>query len=68
LIEIDITPNRVDAASHFGVARDMAAYFSIRDKSIKLSRPSVDNFQVQHHRLSIPVTVEIRRLVHAIQL
>ncbi|HOH54816.1 MAG TPA: phenylalanine--tRNA ligase subunit beta [Paludibacteraceae bacterium] len=58
LIEIDITPNRVDAASHFGVARDMAAYFSIRDKSIKLSRPSVDNFQVQHHRLSIPVTVE----------
>lgn len=58
VMEIDLTPNRVDAASHFGVARDLAAYFSLRDKSIKLTRPSVDNFQVQQHGLTIPVTVE----------
>ena len=30
LFEVDITPNRIDAASHFGVARDLAAYFSLR--------------------------------------
>lgn len=33
LIEVDITPNRVDATSHFGVARDLAAYYSFHTKS-----------------------------------
>lgn len=58
LIEVDITPNRVDAASHFGVARDLAAYFSIVDPDIKLTKPSVDQFHVQNNNLSIPVKVE----------
>ena len=58
IIEVDITPNRVDAASHFGVARDLAAYFSIRNKEIKLSKPSVEAFKVQNTSLEIPVIVE----------
>lgn len=58
LIEVDITPNRIDAASHFGVARDLAAYFSFRNPEIKLHKPAVDNFNVQNTNLSIPVSVE----------
>ena len=58
LLEVDITPNRIDAASHFGVARDLAAFFALKDKSVKLTRPSVDAFTVQNTKLSIPVTVE----------
>ncbi|NDV45937.1 phenylalanine--tRNA ligase subunit beta [Paludibacter sp. 221] len=58
VLEVDITPNRADAISHYGVARDVAAYFSIRDKSVKLSKPSVDSFAVQNTNRGIPVAVE----------
>jgi phenylalanyl-tRNA synthetase beta chain len=58
LIEVDITPNRIDAASHFGVARDLAAYFAIKNPQIKLTKPAVDAFKVQHTKLTIPVQVE----------
>lgn len=58
LIEVDITPNRVDAASHFGVARDLAAYFALVDPSVQLSKPSVDAFKVQNQSLTIPVSIE----------
>ena len=58
LLEVDITPNRVDAASHFGVARDLAAYFALKNPAIKLTKPSVDAFKVQNTNLTIPVTVE----------
>lgn len=58
LIEVDITPNRVDAASHFGVARDLAAYFALVDPNITLTKPSVEKFAVQNKNLFIPVNVE----------
>lgn len=58
LLEVDITPNRVDAASHYGVARDLAAYFALKNPDIKLCKPSVEAFAVQNSKLSIPVTVE----------
>lgn len=58
LLEVDITPNRVDAASHYGVARDLAAYFALKDASVKLTKPSVEAFTVQNTNLTIPVTVE----------
>ena len=58
LLEVDITPNRIDAASHFGVARDLAAFFALKDKTVKLQKPSVDAFAVQNTKLTIPVTVE----------
>ncbi|OJV35076.1 MAG: phenylalanine--tRNA ligase subunit beta [Bacteroidales bacterium 36-12] len=58
LIEVDITPNRIDAASHFGVARDLAAYFAIRDTNVKLTRPSVDAFAINNSNLPIPVVIE----------
>lgn len=58
ILEVDITPNRADAVSHYGVARDLAAYFSIRDNSVKLTKPSVDAFQVKNDNRHIPVIVE----------
>ncbi|GAB1415911.1 phenylalanine--tRNA ligase subunit beta [Paludibacter sp.] len=58
LIEVDITPNRIDAASHFGVARDLAAYFATRNADIKLIRPNVELFKVDNNNLDIPVVVE----------
>ncbi|HHT22381.1 MAG TPA: phenylalanine--tRNA ligase subunit beta [Bacteroidales bacterium] len=57
-IEIDITPNRADAASHYGVARDLAAYFALHDENVKLKKPSVDAFKVDNSNLPIPVIVE----------
>ena len=53
LIEVDITPNRADAISHFGVARDLAAGLGI-----KLIKPSVSAFSVDNHDFPIQVTVE----------
>ncbi|MEX2379535.1 MAG: phenylalanine--tRNA ligase subunit beta, partial [Vicingaceae bacterium] len=38
VFEIGLTPNRIDAASHFGVARDLAAYFS-QEEEVKLKKP-----------------------------
>jgi len=58
VFEVDITPNRVDAASHFGVARDVAAYFALINPEVKLTKPSVEGFKVQNHQLAIPVIVE----------
>lgn len=58
LLEVDITPNRIDAASHFGVARDLAAFFALKNKSVKLTKPSVEAFAIQNTNLPIPVTVE----------
>jgi phenylalanyl-tRNA synthetase beta chain len=58
LLEVDITPNRVDAASHFGVARDLAAFFALKNPSVRLTKPSVEAFTIQNTNLSIPVTVE----------
>lgn len=57
VIEVDITPNRSDAISHYGVARDLAAYFATRDPQIKLTRPAVDHFGIDNHDLNIEVEV-----------
>lgn len=59
LIEVDITPNRSDAASHYGVARDLAAYYSAKGKGqrAELHKPSVDAFKVDNHDLPIEVEV-----------
>ena len=57
VIEVDITPNRIDGASHIGVARDVAAALKLTgEKSYK--RPSVDHFRVENHDLDIPVEVQ----------
>ena len=44
VLEVDITPNRVDATSHYGVARDLAAYLQQRGTPAALRRPSTEGF------------------------
>ena len=58
VIEVDITPNRADACSHYGVARDLYAYLVQNNKPANLHTPSVDAFKVENHDLDIPVIVE----------
>ena len=58
LIEVDITPNRADACSHYGVARDLYAWLVQNGYKTALHRPSVDGFTVDNHDLPIQVRVE----------
>ncbi|MDR1500448.1 MAG: phenylalanine--tRNA ligase subunit beta [Tannerellaceae bacterium] len=58
VLEVDITPNRVDATSHLGVARDMAAYLRQNGKPSILKRPSVEDFKIDDNTPGITVTVE----------
>ncbi len=55
--EIGLTPNRIDAASHFGVARDLMAYLGLHNNAKHAVRPSVDGFKVENQSLTIPVEV-----------
>jgi phenylalanyl-tRNA synthetase beta chain len=60
LLEVAITPNRADATSHIGVARDLVAAINNREKQYEkviLSLPSVDQFKVDNN--SLPITVRI---------
>jgi phenylalanyl-tRNA synthetase beta chain len=53
LFEIGLTPNRADAASHLGVARDLAAYLRI-----ELTMPDISSFAVANTNLTVGVAVE----------
>lgn len=49
VVEVDITPNRIDAASHYGVARDLAAYLTANCEGfapVRARRPAVDDFTI----------------------
>ncbi|MBR1595982.1 MAG: phenylalanine--tRNA ligase subunit beta [Phocaeicola sp.] len=58
VIEVDITPNRADACSHYGVARDLYAWLIQNGYQATLKKPSVDAFAVDNHDLQIGVEVE----------
>ena len=58
VLEVDITPNRIDAASHYGVARDLAAYLKQQGKDVKLHKPSVDAFKIDDQSPAVEVIVE----------
>ena len=58
LIEIGLTPNRVDAASHVGVARDLAAYLQSRGEHVQVKMPDVSAFAPDNHDLKVKIRVE----------
>ncbi|MBN2893129.1 MAG: phenylalanine--tRNA ligase subunit beta [Bacteroidales bacterium] len=59
VFEVDLTPNRPDAISHFGVARDLYAYLSINsDLKLELKLPDVNSFKVENKKLNIDVEVK----------
>ncbi|MBQ0034891.1 MAG: phenylalanine--tRNA ligase subunit beta [Bacteroidales bacterium] len=58
IIEVDITPNRSDACSHFGVARDLYAFYKAQGVEIELKRPAVDAFKVDDEK-GLEMEVEV---------
>jgi phenylalanyl-tRNA synthetase beta chain len=58
VLEVDITPNRIDAASHYGVARDLAAYLSVHHAPCTAHPKSIDTFKIDDPTPAVRVTVE----------
>jgi len=58
VFEIGLTPNRADAMSHFGTARDLRAGLLQSGVKVELISPSVSNFRVDKRTLKIDVSVE----------
>ena len=58
LIEVDITANRADALSHWGVARDLYAWLKQNGYKTATHKPSVSTFSVDNHDLPIEVKIE----------
>lgn len=57
LLAIGLTPNRIDGASHFGVARDLAAFLK-KEKNISLSRPDISSFREGDNSYKVEVIIE----------
>jgi phenylalanyl-tRNA synthetase beta chain len=57
VFEIGLTPNRIDGASHLGVARDLAAFLKQKGKA-SVEKPSVEAFSSDNNDLYIPVVIE----------
>lgn len=57
VFEIGLTPNRIDGGSHYGVARDLAAYFNMFNPC-KASLPSLEEFSIDNRSMQIPVIIE----------
>lgn len=62
VFEIGLTPNRADAMSHYGVARDLKAGLRQREIQKELITPSISNFNVNSRSLKIDVIVEDNEL------
>lgn len=58
IFEIGLTPNRADAMSHWGVARDLKAGLSHKGISTKLNTPSTSRFRTDNHTLKIAIDVK----------
>ena len=58
VLEVDITPNRADACSHYGVARDLYAYLLQNGYETSLCRPSDEAFAVENSEL--PIAIEVK--------
>lgn len=63
VFEIGLTPNRADAMSHFGVARDLKAGLLQQDINKEVMTPSVNDFFIDNRTLKIDVQVENKELV-----
>ena len=62
VFEIGLTPNRADAMSHLGVARDLRAGLAQKNVQTELITPSVSNFRVDKRILKIDIKVEDSKL------
>jgi len=62
VFEIGLTPNRADAMSHYGVARDLRAGLVQQKINLELVTPPVTNFNIENRSLKISVDVENNEL------
>ncbi|MDE3251619.1 MAG: phenylalanine--tRNA ligase subunit beta [Bacteroidota bacterium] len=58
IYEIGLTPNRMDAMSHYGVARDVCAYLTHHVAETKVKAPFVNGFSADNQLLPIKVRIE----------
>lgn len=59
IYELGITPNRMDAMSHWGVAKDVCAYLSHHErKTYKVQIPNANGFKIENKSLPVSVTIE----------
>lgn len=58
VLEVDITPNRADACSHYGVARDFYAWLVQNGKETTLRRPAYTELKAENNELPIQISVE----------
>ena len=58
VFEIGLTPNRADAMSHYGVARDLKAGLFQQDVSVELITPSVSSYHVDSRTIKIDVDIK----------
>lgn len=63
VFEIGLTPNRSDAMSHYGVARDLRAGLMQNDLKLELISPSVSDFHVDERTLRFDVEVDNKDLI-----
>lgn len=63
VFEIGLTPNRADAMSHLGVARDLRAGLIQQDTNKEFMTPSVNDFFIDNRTLKIDVQVDNKDLV-----
>ncbi|MEO6220547.1 MAG: phenylalanine--tRNA ligase subunit beta, partial [Ginsengibacter sp.] len=65
ILEIGLTPNRTDAMSHFGVAKDISAYLSHHHKiTLKVISPFENFFKTENNNLQIKVEIENSEACH----
>jgi phenylalanyl-tRNA synthetase beta chain len=62
VFEIGLTPNRSDAMSHIGVARDLKAVLNSRGDDLKMCMPSIKDFKIDNKDLTIDVNIESEAL------
>ena len=62
VFEIGLTPNRSDAMSHIGVARDLKAVLNSRGDDLKMCMPSIKDFKIDNKDLTIDVKIESESL------
>jgi phenylalanyl-tRNA synthetase beta chain len=57
---IGLTPNRIDSASHYGVARDLSAYLK-KDRDIKVIKPDIAAFAIDNEQYPVEVIIENKK-------
>lgn len=58
IFEVDITPNRVEAASHFGIARDLACFLKQNKNKYNLKKPDISDFKTNFTDEIIKIEIE----------